>query len=203
MLYVGASAAIVVAAVTAARSSANRWELAALSIIGLSFLCVYYFETISPLRLAGFTFNDHSLGVFQIGEALAGVGILAAFLAWVRTRRVKLLAGPLIFGMLLMGGYASGPERYPLISTWALGVTMSLPFLAYVVGLVLLGITVLKLITTERALLGMALLLLYFGHRMLPLTYFNILVMAGFLLALTSLISTRLPSENKEVRSAP
>ena len=203
LLYVGASAAIVVAAVTAARSSANRWELAALSIIGLSFLCVYYFETISPLRLAGFTFNDHSLGVFQIGEALAGVGILAAFLAWGRTRRVKLLAGPLIFGMLLMGGYASGPERYPLISTWALGVTMSLPFLAYVVGLVLLGITVLKLITTERALLGMALLLLYFGHRMLPLTYFNILVMAGFLLALTSLISTRLPSENKEVRSAP
>jgi hypothetical protein len=203
LLYVGASAAIVVAAVAAARSSASPWELAALSIIGLSYLCVYYFEAVAPLRLAGITFSDHSLGVFQAGEALAGVGILAAFLAWGRTRRVRLLAGPLVLGILLMGGYASGPERYPLVSTWALGVTMSLPFFAYVAGLVLLGVTVLKLITTDKALLGMALLLLFFGHRMLPLTYFNILVMAGFLLALTALISTRLPSENKEVRSAP
>lgn len=196
LLYVGSSAAIVVAAVAAARSSANRWELAALSIIGLSYLCVYYFEAVAPLRLAGYTFNDHSLGVFQAGEALAGVGILAAFLAWGRTRRLKLLAGPLVFGILLMGGYASGPERYPLVSTWALGVTMSLPFVVYVVGLVLLGVTVLKLVFSDRALLGMALLLLFFGHRMLPLTYFNILVMAGFLLALTALISTRLPSRS-------
>ena len=49
----------------------------------------------------------------------------------------------------------------------------------------------------------MALLLLFFGHRMLPLTYFNILVIAGFLLALTALISTGLPSEDKKVRGAP
>jgi hypothetical protein len=193
LLYVIASAAIVVAAIAAARSSASRGELAALSIIGLSYLCVYYFEAIAPIRLAGLTFNDHALGVFQIGEALAGVGILAAFLVWGRTRRVKLLVGPVILGLLLMGGYASGPERYPLVSTWALGVTMSLPFFVYVVGLVLLGVTVLKLVTTNKVLLGMALVLLFFGHRMLPLTYFNILVMAGFLLALTALISTRSP----------
>ncbi len=196
LLYVVASAAIVVAAIAAARASVSRGELAALSIIGLSYLCVYYFEAIAPMRIAGLTFNDHALGIFQIGEAMAGVGILAAFLVWGRTRRVKLLVGPVILGVLLMGGYASGPERYPLISTWALGVTMSLPFFAYVLGLVLLGVTVLKLVTSDKALLGMALLLLFFGHRMLPLTYFNMLVMAGLLLALTALISTRLPSRS-------
>ena len=191
LLYLALSAGIVLTAVAASWPRATRSARLALVSLAASFLCVYYFEAIAPLRLAGWLFNDHGIGVFQVGEALAGVGILTAFVAWGRTRSLRLIAAPALVATLLVGGYAAVPERFPLISTWALGVTMSLPFVAYALGAVLLGVTILKLLSSGRPLLGYGLALLSLGHRMLPLTYFNLLILTGFVLLAIALLPDR------------
>lgn len=182
VLYLVLSAAIVVTSLAVVWNRSAKAERATLLLLAASYMGVYYFETISPLRQAGWTFADYGIQVFQVGEALAGAGILAAFLAWGRTRNLKIMALPVFAGILLAGSYLGDPDRFPLISTWALGVTMSLPFVFYAAGVVLLGITFLKLVSSGRHMLAFGLILVLFSHRMLPLTYFNMLVLGGFLL---------------------
>jgi hypothetical protein len=165
----------------------TRWPIrVATAALAASFLCVYYFETIAPLRLSGFTFTDHGLGIFQIGEALVGVGIVAAFWAWGRTRKPRHILPPLFLTLLIVVGYIGGAERYPLVSTWSMGVIMSLPFYVYVVGIFLLSVTMMKLVTSERRTVAFALLFMVLTHRMLPLTYFNLLLISGFVLVALS-----------------
>ena len=154
----------------------------AVSIVG-----IYYFEATASLRQLGFSFDGRGVAVFQAGEALAGLAIVAAFLVWGRTRDMKLLAAPVIVGLLIAGAYFSGPERLPLISTWALGVTMSMPLVLYAVGITLLGVTLLKLLTTGNPVAAYGLTLLYFSHRLLPLTYFNLLILGGFIMITVAL----------------
>ena len=173
---------LVVASIAVAWRSASIASKITLSLLGASFLCVYYFETIAPLRQTGWVLQDNGVLIFQVGEALALFGILAAFIAWGRTRSLKVIAFPALVGALLVGSYFSTPDRFPLISTWALGVTMSMPFLAYAISATLLGVTILKLLTSGRQIIAFGLVLLFFSHRMLPLTYFNLLILAGFLL---------------------
>lgn len=182
LLYIAVSASIVVAATIVVCTRAPAINRVPMALLAGSFLCAYYFETIAPLRQLGINFADRGLFVFQFGEILVGLAILAAFLAWGRTRRWQLIAGPAILGILLAVAYLSGPERLPLISTWALGVTMNLPFIVYAMGLVLLGVTILKLLRGDGRLLGISLMILLLAHRMMPLTYFNILILLGFLL---------------------
>ncbi len=90
---------------------------------------------------------------------------------------------------------------------------MSMPFLAYALGLTLLSVTVLKLISSARPLVGYGLVLIFLSHRMLPLTYFNLLILVGFLLiAVASRAdldevpnrqkNTRLPQQPEEVTDA-
>ena len=59
---------------------------------------------------------------------------------------------------------------------------MSMPNLLYSLGVALLGITLLNLVKSGKVLLASSLVLVYFSHRMLPLTYFNVLILIGFLL---------------------
>ncbi|MCH7745206.1 MAG: hypothetical protein IIC84_03940 [Chloroflexi bacterium] len=188
LLYLALSAAIIIMALAVAWKTATSIVRLTLVFLVASFMCVYYFETIAPLRQAGWIFEDHGIGVFQIGEALAGVSIVIAFVAWGRTRNLRLIALPAIAGILLVGSYFSDPSRFPLISTWALGVTMSMPFLLYAAGAALLGVTILKQVTSGKPLVGYGLALLFFSHRMLPLTYFNLLIIGGFLLIAIALM---------------
>lgn len=92
---------------------------------------------------------------------------------------------------MLAGGLVAGADRFPLISTWALGVTMSLPWFVYAATGALLSLTVLNLLRTGRPLLGLALVFLFLTHRMLPLTYFNLLILTGFLLIAMDTIEGR------------
>ncbi|MAG36403.1 MAG: hypothetical protein CL878_09185 [Dehalococcoidia bacterium] len=201
LAYLMVSAGIVVSAVAVSWPGATRAARLALVSLATSFLCVYYFAAVAPLRHAGWTFDDHGIDVFRSGEALAAIGILAAFVAWGRTRRLRLIIGPAVAAALLIGGHASVPERFPLIGTWAMGVTMHLPFLVYAVGAALLGLTVLKLLHSGRGLLGLGLALLFASHRMLPLTYFNLLIVCGFLLMAIALApATSLAGEEEAVR---
>lgn len=147
-----------------------------------AFCSVYYFKAIPMLLQLGAGFDHQALVIFQIGEVMAGVAILMAFFAWGRTRKVWLLALTMIISALFVGGFAYGPERYPLVTTWALGVTLIFPFPFYAIALGLLGITILNLIRMERKILALVMILLFLGHRMLPLAYFNLLALDGFLL---------------------
>lgn len=191
LMYLSASLASIAVCVALVWSRVNLTERLTLALVLLSFVGVYYFETIGPLRNAGLSFNDHGIGIFQTGEALGGITILLAFLAWGRTRNIKLLALPVLAGLIMAGSYFSSPDRFPLISTWSLGVTMSMPFFFYVVGLVLLGVTLIKLVTSGRPTLAYGLTLVFFSHRMLPLTYFNVLILLGFVLVAVALVDRR------------
>ena len=190
LLYLCLSAGIMAAAVWVSWPGSSKGARAFLIVMAVSMIGVYYFEATASLRQLGIGFEYHRVAVFQIAEALAGIAILAAFLTWGRTRDLKLLAAPVMVGVLISGAYFSGPERLPLISTWALGVTMSMPFLLYAVGATLLGVTLLKLLTSGNPLAAYGMTLLYFSHRMLPLTYFNLLILGGFIM-MTIAITTR------------
>ena len=107
------------------------------------------------------------------------------------------MALPVLVGVLMMGSYFSTPDRFPLISTWALGVTMSMPFIAYAISATLLGVTMLKLLTSGRQIIAFGLVLLFFSHRMLPLTYFNLLILAGFLLISIALTNEKMNSTRR------
>jgi hypothetical protein len=182
LAYLSISGVTIGTAAWGAWRSSSLLQRAFLFSVGISYWSVYYFKAIPAMRQLGWSFNDHGLGVFQIGEALACVAIVVAFFAWGRTKELRLIIPSILITALFIGGFVSGPERYPLMSTWAFGVTMGLPFPVYVVGVALLGITVLNLIRTRNEIPALALVLLFFGHRMLPLTHFNLLVLAGFLL---------------------
>ena len=194
--YLGVSTVTMIAAIVVTWNMA-RWPVRAASVaLGASFLCVYYFESIAPLRLSGISFADHGVSIFQLGEALVIVGIVAAFWAWGRTREIRVLLPPLLLTLLMIGGYIGGPDRYPLISTWSMGIIMSLPFYVYPVGIFLLSVTLLKLLRSGQPTVAVALLLLLMTHRMLPLTYFNLLLISGFtLLALSMLRQDQLSNE--------
>jgi hypothetical protein len=153
-----------------------------LFFVGLSFGLIYYFKAIPAFRQTGWSFSDYGITAFQIAEAVAGVAIIMAFIYWGRTRELRIIIPPILIAALIVVGFIFGPERYPLVSIWALGITMKLPFLAYIIGMVLLGVTILNLIRTHNEIPALALVLLFFGHRMLPLTYFNLLVLTGFAL---------------------
>jgi hypothetical protein len=191
LLYLALSVAMVVASVAASWRAMTRMGRTAMLLLTASFTCVYYFEAIAPLRIAGVSFADHGIGVFQFGEAVAGLAIVAAFVAWGRTRSVRVLAVPAVVGLLMVGSYVSGPERLPLISTWSMGVIMNMPFAAYAVAIPLMLVTILRLSVSGQPLLGFGLALMFFSHRMLPLTYFNMLILGGFLLAAIALNAGR------------
>ena len=180
--------------------SCTQIERAFLLSAAAAFWPVYYFKAVPVLRQLGWSFNDHGLDVFQIGEAMTGVAIFAAFLAWGRTREPFLIILSAFVTALLVAGFISGPERYSLVSTWALGVTMGFPFPLYVLGLSLLGITILNLIRTRRKIIALVLVLLFFGHRMLPLTYFNLLILNGFLLFAIECLSRRMRSQRPRIQ---
>lgn len=182
LLYLAVSLAIAVVALVSVWPRTATMERIALALLAASFAGVYYFETIAPLRNAGIVFADRGIAAFQVSEALAGLAIISAFVAWGRTRSLKLLALPAFAGLVMAGSYFSAPDRFPLITTWSLGVTMAMPFMFYVIGLVLLGVTLLKLVTTGRPTLAYGFTLVFFSHRMLPLTYFNVLILVGFAL---------------------
>ena len=202
LLYLGLSTGIIAASLWVLWPGSSKDARAFLLVIAASVIGVYYFQATASLRQLGFTFDGHSVAAFQIAEALAGIAIIAAFLAWGRTRDVKLLAAPVIVGVLISVAFFSGPERLPLISTRALGVTMSMPFLLYAVGAALLGITLLKLLTSGNPLAAYGMTLLYFSHRMLPLTYFNLLILGGFILMTIALTTGGLEHRNKRARKA-
>jgi hypothetical protein len=65
-----------------------------------------------------------------------------------------------------------------------------MPWFVYAATGTLLALTVLNLLRTGRPLLGLALIFLFLTHRMLPLTYFNLLILAGFLLIAVDRIET-------------
>lgn len=189
--YLATSAAVVAGCVASAWPKAGLFERVTLALLAASFAGVYYFETIAPLRNAGLIFADRGLVIFQVSEALAGAAIIAAFVAWGRTRSIRLLAFPVLAGLVMAGSYFSRPDSFPLIATWSLGVTMSMPFVFYVFGLILLGVTLLKLMASGRPTLAYGLTLIYFSHRMLPLTYFNVLVLVGFALIVVAFAEKR------------
>lgn len=182
LAYIGASVLLIGLAMSVALKSASTGVRITSVLLGASFLCVYYFETIAPLRNSGISFADNGLLIFRVGEALAGVAIVASFLTWGKTRSVKVILFPALLGILMAGSYLTVPDRFPLITTWALGITMSMPNLLYSLGVALLGITLLNLVKSGKVLLASSLVLVYFSHRMLPLTYFNVLILIGFLL---------------------
>ena len=66
-----------------------------------------------------------------------------------------------------------------------------MPNLLYALGVALFGVTLFNLVKSGKTLVASGLVLVYFGHRMLPLTYFNVLILIGFLIIAVAVSKSR------------
>ena len=152
------------------------------AVIALSYVCTYYFKAAPFLQQLDVQPPLKGLTAFASGEVL----LLAAALSlpWIfgLPRHWRSLAVPTLLALLLVGMYLGKPDTVPLLTTWAFGVTLSLPFFVYVVALWLGALGVVCAWQRASPLAAWGLLLLFLGHRMIPVTYFNDLALVGLLL---------------------
>ncbi|MFQ5854262.1 MAG: hypothetical protein ACE5LU_01260 [Anaerolineae bacterium] len=210
LLYLLLSVLLVtVAAVLLWTESGSQIVGLAVLALGLSWVCAYYVKAAPLLGRLGVVFPGVPAWLLLAGEALAGLGILLAFLGFRQLSRKGgvtwgLIAAVTVLPLLVV--YAIKPEMLPLIAIWAFGLGFYLPFPVYAIGLWLLILTAGRLAATGRwqacpfdklrpvlsaaemtspelcRRAGAGLLLILLSHRMLPLIYFNLLIVVGFLL---------------------
>ena len=84
-------------------------------------------------------------------------------------------------GLALLAGLL-GADMLPLISTFAFGFTVSLPYLFYIVGAGFIVYVLAALAFRREWAIVVPLLLILLGHRGLSLTYFDVLLLVGFVL---------------------
>ena len=146
------------------------------------FLASYWYKVVPLAHQLGGTWLGGSIAAFQLSEGLL---LLVAFSLPITiglSRSFKVWAGSILLILPLIGMYLGNPDMVPLVSMWAFGITMYLPFWVYVLALWAVSAVFLTLLSRGHRLPAFALVLLFSGHRELPLTYFNNLTLVALLL---------------------
>ena len=150
-------------------------------LTGMSYLAVYSFKGFGSSAVA--ETGIRSASVFELGEWLSAVAFLA-LLPLLRDRLDRRSIVIASFVSLMVLGMAFGrPDSVPLIAIWAFGLSLSLPYIVYVAALWVVVAFFISSIGRGNTLLTIGVLLVMLGHRTIPLTYFNDLVLVGLLLA--------------------
>ena len=148
---------------------------------GISYLAVYSFKGFGSSALA--ESGIRSASVFGLGEWLSAFAFLA-LLPLLRGRLDRRSVVIASFVSLVVLGMAFGrSDSVPLIATWAFGLSLTLPYVVYVAALWVVVAFFISSIGRGNTLLTIGVLLVMLGHRTIPLTYFNDLVLVGLLLA--------------------
>ena len=162
------------------------WMALTLGPLLVVFLASYWYKIVPQAHQLGWTWLPGSMIAFQLSEGLLLLTAISLPITIGLSRSLKVLAGSILLIFPLIGMYLSNSDMVPLISMWAFGVTMYLPFWTYVLALWAVSLAILTLLNRNHLLPAFALVILLSSHRELPLTYFNNLTLIAFLLIATT-----------------
>ena len=152
----------------------------------LMFLASYWYKVVPLAHQLGGTWLLGSIAAFQLSEGLLLLVAISLPITIGLSRSLKVWVGSILLTLLLIGMYLGNPDMVPLISMWAFGITMYLPFWTYVLALWAVSVAILSLLNRGHLLPVFTLVILLSSHRELPLTYFNNLTLVALLLIATS-----------------
>ena len=179
--FVASSFVLIGAFILALRRRVGLPVTAFVLLTGMSYLAVYSFKGFGSSALAETGIRSSS--VFGLGEWLSAVAFLA-LLPLLRGRLDRRSVVIASFVSLMVLGMAFGrSDSVPLIATWAFGLSLTLPYVVYVAALWVVVAFVISSIRHGNSTLAVGIMLVMLGHRTIPLTYFNDLVLVGLLLA--------------------
>jgi hypothetical protein len=182
--YVASSLCLIFVFVLAVRRRTGLPVTAFILLTGLSYLAVYSFKGFGSPEFA--ESGVRSVSVLSLGEWMSVIAFIALLPLLIgrkghldrRSIVVASLVSVLAFGMAF-----SRADSVPLIANWAFGLTLTLPYIAYIVSLWVTVAFVVSRLRRGDAILAVGVVLVMLGHRTIPLTYFNDLVLIGLLLA--------------------
>ncbi|MBM4435803.1 MAG: hypothetical protein FJ029_00925 [Actinobacteria bacterium] len=157
-------------------------ERAALIAFGVAYALLLAAKALPVAAQLGW---GHGSGVGDVVQAAEGVTLLAIVLgasAWITRWSWRAAGAGVSVAILLAGAMLGMPEPAPLIGIWAFGLTFELPAVLYALGAGLAAATLVGALRDRRPLLAAALVLFLLSHRLLPLTYFNLLYVLAFAL---------------------
>lgn len=158
--------------------------MAFIFLTALSYLAIYSFKGFGSPEFA--EAGTRSVRVLSLGEWMSVIAFIAllpllAGRRGILDRRSIIVAS--VVSVLVFGMAFSRADSVPLIANWAFGLTLSLPYAAYIVALWVTVALVMHTLRRGEFALAAGVLLVMLGHRAIPLTYFNDLVLIGLLLA--------------------
>ena len=164
----------------------RRVGLAVTSFIlltSLSYLAIYSFKGFGSPEFAESGIRSSSL--LSLGEWMSVIAFISLVPLLIGRRSyldrrsvvVASVASFLVFGMAF-----TRADSIPLIANWAFGLTLALPYFSYVAALWVMVALVMNRLRRGEPILAIGVLLVMLGHRSIPLTYFNDLVLVGLLL---------------------
>jgi hypothetical protein len=182
--YVASSLMIISVFVLAVRRGAGLPTTAFILLTGLSYLAIYSFKGFGSSQLA--ESGIRSISVLSLGEWMSVIAFIALLPLLIGRkghldRRSVIVASVVSF--LVFGMAFSRADSVPLIANWAFGLTLTLPYIAYIASLWVAVAFVMSRLRRNEAILAASVLLVMLGHRSIPLTYFNDLVLIGLLFA--------------------
>ncbi len=128
--------------------------------------------------------------VVTISEIVTGLAIVTLAVSNRATRTWRAWVPGAAVTIVLLGMSFGMKDAVPLIGIWAFGLTLDLPVAVYAIGAGLVTWIVFSALLAGRASLAAALVMVFLAHRLLPLVYFNVLMVYGLALL------ARLPHES-------
>lgn len=202
--YWTVSAVAVVGMAVLAVREISSWPIRLFVVAaGASYLAVYVFK--SALDVPGID----GVATLTSGEwfGLAGFLFLAFALRSMADRRALILAT--IAALAASGMVFGRGDSVPLIATWAFGLSLSAPYWLYVGALWVVVAFCGSAFARGQHMTAVGVLLIFFGHRAVPLTYFNDLAVCGLFLVVREMAVTPVVlavvsgSESRRTRSRP
>ncbi|MBT3555842.1 MAG: hypothetical protein HN926_04240 [Chloroflexi bacterium] len=182
--YAASSLALFTFFLLAVRRRAGLPITAFILLTGLSYLAIYSFKGFGSAELA--ESGIRSINVLSLGEWMSVIAFIALLPLLIGRkaqldRRSVVIAS--VISILVYGLGFSRADSVPLIANWAFGLILILPYIAYIVSLWVTVAFVVSRIRRGEVILAAGVLLVMLGHRSIPLTYFNDIVLIGLLLA--------------------
>ena len=196
--YAASSVVLISAFALSVRRRVGLPVTAFVLLTGLSYLAIYSFKGFGSTGFA--EWGVRSVSVYALGEWMSVIAFLMFIPRLYKRldRRSVLIAS--VVSLLAFGMAFGRADSVPLIANWAFGLTLSLPYVAYIGALWVTAAFVISGVRRGDTVLAIGVLLVMLGHRSMPLTYFNDLVLVGLLFA--AMYSAH-ALDGVEVRQAP
>jgi hypothetical protein len=179
--YYTASSLVLIAVVALAiRRGVGVSATAFVLLTGISYLAIYSFKGFGSPEVA--EAGIRSVSAYALGEWMSVIAFLALvpLLRGRLDRRAVVVAS--VVSVLALGMSFGRADSVPLIANWAFGLTLSLPYALYAAALWVVVAFVMSSFRRGDSTFAAGVLLIMLGHRSIPLTYFNDLVLVGLLL---------------------